>query len=407
MKIGGAEMSFLVNKRILLAITGSIAAYKSPDLVRRLREVGALVRVVMTQNAKQFITSLTLQAVSGFPVHSDLFDEQAEAAMGHIELARWADLILVAPASADFIARLAGGQADDLLTTLCLATDAPIVLAPAMNQKMWQHSFTQANIKALCAKHITLLGTNEGSQACGDVGPGRMLEPMQIIEKVSEVFASDLLAGCRILVNAGPTHEALDPVRFITNHSSGMMGYELARCAREAGASVELISGPVNLPVPTGVLLEKVVSAREMYDAIMRKIHEYDIFLAVAAVGDYHCREIAVEKIHKSDKTFLLQLEPNPDIVATVGKLSKRPFIVGFAAETENLAQQAKAKLERKKMDMIVANVVGPGKGMGNDENEVLVITKEKSLHLPLKPKPKLARDLIAIIADEFKKRQT
>lgn len=399
-------MSYLANKHILLGVTGSIAAYKSPDLVRRLREAGAVVRVAMTENAKQFITPLTLQAVSGLPVHDNLFDEEAEAAMGHIELARWADMILVAPASADFMARLVTGQADDLLTAVCLAAKAPIALAPAMNQAMWKHTLTQENVQALKRKQVIIFGTNEGSQACGDVGPGRMLEPLQIVEKISEVFATGLLAGKNVLVTAGPTHEAIDPIRFITNSSSGKMGYEMAISAREAGAAVTLISGPVTLPPPEGIRLIKVVNAKEMYEAVMREIPKGDLFFGVAAVGDYHCQEIAAEKIHKTDKALMLHLEPNPDIVEAVGKLPTKPFIVGFAAETENLQKQAEAKRRRKNMDIIVANLVGQGKGMGSDENEVLVISQSECRSLPLQSKTKLARQLIAIIADEFKREQ-
>ncbi len=314
---------FLKNKQILLGVTGSIAAYKSPDLVRRLREVGATVRVVMTENAKRFITPLTMQAVSGNPVHDDLFDLHAEAAMGHIELARWADVILIAPASADFIARLANGNASDLLSTLCLATSAPIMLSPAMNQGMWQHTLTQENIQALEDKKVHILGTNKGSQACGDVGPGRMLEPVEIREKLNDLFATGELAGLKVLVTAGPTHEAIDPVRFITNGSSGKMGYALAEAAREAGAGVTLISGPVSLPHPERMECISVVSAQEMYDEVMRKVSEYDIFLAVAAVGDYRSQTVAEQKIHKQDAAMQLVLERNPDIVSSVGQIAE------------------------------------------------------------------------------------
>lgn len=396
---------FLANKRILLGVTGSIAAYKSADLARRLREAGAVVRVVMTENAKRFITPLTMQAVSGHPVHEDLFDLHAEAAMGHIELARWADVILVAPATADFMARLANGMADDLLTTLCLATTAPIAAAPAMNQGMWKHTLTQKNLQALEQKGIDVLGTAEGSQACGDVGPGRMLEPADIVKKVSALFATGALANLNVLVTAGPTHEAIDPVRYITNGSSGKMGYALAEAAREAGAAVTLISGPVSIPKPLHMACISVISAQEMYDAVMRKVTEDDIFLAVAAVGDYRSKTVATQKIHKHKEDVAIQfvLEKNPDIVASVGQLSHRPFIVGFAAETEKVIAQARAKRERKKMDMIIANRVGGESGMGSDENEVTVISPHKEVAIPSTPKRKLARQLIAMIADEFK----
>lgn len=397
---------FLANKRILLGVTGSIAAYKSADLVRRLREAGAHVRVAMTENAKRFITPLTMQAVSGFPVHDQLFDLQAEAAMGHIELARWADMVLIAPASADFMARLAKGNADDLLTTLCVATQAPIAIAPAMNQGMWKHGLTQENLNSLLRKGVHILGPAEGSQACGDVGPGRMIEPLDILSKINSLFSTGTLAGLKVLVTAGPTHEAIDPVRFITNGSSGKMGYALCEAAHEAGAQVTLISGPVSLPPPARIETENVVSADQMYEAVMRKITDYDIFLAVAAVGDYRCQSVAQQKIHKNETNLRLTLERTPDIVASVGQLSPRPFIVGFAAETENVTEQARAKRKRKNMDMIIANQVGGGRGMGSDENEVSVISTNSETNLPQAAKPKLARQLIALIADEFKKRK-
>lgn len=394
---------FLANKRILLGVTGGIAAYKSADLVRRLREVGAVVRVVMTENAKRFITPLTMQAVSGFPVHDDLFDLQAEAAMGHIELARWADVIMVAPATADFMVRLANGNADDLLTTLCLATKAPIAIAPAMNQGMWKNTFTQENLQALKEKNIHIFGPGEGSQACGDVGMGRMLEPTEIVKNLSGIFANGALAGLNVVITAGPTHEAIDPVRFITNGSSGKMGYALAEAAREAGANVTLISGPVSLPPPAHMECIPVVSAVEMYDAVMRKIPNCDIFLAVAAVGDYRSQIVSKQKIHKDAAELELKLERNPDIVASVGELAKKPFIVGFAAETEEVIAQAQAKRKRKKMDVIIANDVSGG--MGGDDNAVTFVSAEKEVTMPSTSKHKLARQLMTMIADEFNKR--
>lgn len=396
-------MKNLLNKQIVLGVTGSIAAYKSADLVRRLREAGAVVRVVMTENAKRFITPLTMQAVSGFPVHEDLFDLHAEAAMGHIELARWADVILIAPASAGFIARLSSGQADDLLTTLCLATKATIMLAPAMNQGMWKHVLTQANLQHLQQQKIQILGTGEGDQACGDVGPGRMLEPADIRDKVSQLFATGALAGCRVTVTAGPTHEAIDPVRYLTNGSSGKMGYALAEAATEAGAEVTLISGPVHLPVPSRVNCVSVVTAQEMHDAVMKKMPECDILLAVAAVSDYRCQTIAKQKLHKTDAAMQLALERNPDIVASVAALPRKPFIVGFAAETEEVVEQARAKRARKKMDMIVANSVSVG--MGGDENAVTLISAKDEVTLPTMTKSKLARQLIEMIAKKFQEK--
>lgn len=396
---------YLANKHILLGVTGSIAAYKSADLVRRLRDAGAVVRVAMTENAKRFITPLTMQAVSGFPVHDDLFDEHAEAAMGHIELARWADLILIAPATADFMARLAKGYADDLLTTLCLASSAPIAIAPAMNQGMWKHTLTQENLQALQQKGVHIFGPGEGNQACGDVGPGRMLEPADIVQAADALFANGALAGVRVLVSAGPTHEAIDPVRYITNGSSGKMGYALAEAARAAGANVTLISGPVHLKKPAHMECIDVITAEEMYAAVMRKISDYDIFLAVAAVSDYRCQTIAPQKIHKQDATEQLVLVRTPDIAASVGALAHKPFIVGFAAETENVLEQARKKRERKHMDLIVANHVGIG--MGSDDNQVTLIGKDSEVVLPLTTKQKLARQLIAAIADEYSRRQS
>lgn len=398
-------MGSLANKNIVLGMTGSIAAYKSPDLVRRLREAHATVRVVMSENAKQFITPLTLQAVSGFPVHDQLFDTQAEAAMGHIELARWADLILVAPTTADFMARLINGQANDLLTTICLATRAPIALAPAMNQGMWGHQLTQHNIQKLKQAGIHLLGTNEGSQACGDTGPGRMLEPKQIVDRIQPLLRNGRMQGHKVIITAGPTHEAIDPVRYITNGSSGKMGYELAASAIAAGAEVTLVSGPVSIAPPKGVNLIQVVTAKEMHDAVMRNITDYDIFLAVAAVGDYHPETTAPQKIPKTDAGMTIKLEINPDIVKSVGALSVKPFVVGFAAETEHVKERATLKRKRKNMDMIIANEVGKNKGMGTDENAVIVITKDHAISIPLMSKSKLAYELIMIIADEFNKR--
>lgn len=397
--------SFLADKNIILGVTGSIAAYKSAELTRRLREVGATVRVVMTENAKRFITPLTMQAVSGHPVHDDLFDLQAEAAMGHIELARFADVVLVAPASADLMARLANGHASDLLTTICLATKAPIALAPAMNQGMWRNVLTEANYQALKQQSIHLLDPGEGSQACGDVGPGRMMEPTEIVRQLGKLFATGKLAGLRVLVSAGPTHEAIDPVRFVSNGSSGKMGYAIAEAAREAGANVTLVSGPVAIKKPSHIKCIDVVSAEEMYGAIMREATTCDIFFAVAAVSDYHCQTIATQKIHKDKDTLTLTFERNKDIVASVSALSNKPYIVGFAAETENVLQNARIKRERKKMDIIIANQVAPGVGMGSDDNEAVLIGSDRSLTFSKQSKRQLARALIAIIAETFQKR--
>lgn len=396
---------FLQHKRIIVGVTGSIAAYKSADLVRRLREAGAVVRVVMTANAKAFITPLTMQAVSGYPVHDELFDLQAEAAMGHIELARWADLILIAPASADCMARLVSGKADELLTALCLATPAPVAIAPAMNQGMWKHTSTQDNLQALRNKGIAIFGPGEGSQACGDTGFGRMLEPKDILEKADALFATGLLAGLHVIVTAGPTHEAIDPVRYIANGSSGKMGYALAEAAREAGAKVTLISGPVSLQAPKHVDCQSVVSAQDMHAAVMRNIVDCDIFLAVAAVADYRSQTVSTEKLHKDNDVMTITLQRNPDIVADVAILSKKPFVVGFAAETNNVLEQARAKRLRKKMDMIIANQVGEGKGIGSDDNAVTVISARGETPIAVMPKSQLARQLINMISEEYKER--
>lgn len=393
----------LANKCILLCVTGSIAAYKSADLIRRLREMGAIVHVAMTENAKQFITPLTMQALSGFPVHDDLFDKAAEAAMGHIELARLADLVLVAPASADFMAHLASGLAGDLISTLCLATRAPIVLAPAMNQGMWQHSLTQANLQVLKQNSVHILPPGEGSQACGDIGPGRMMEPLQIIEKLNAFFATGSLAKVRMLITAGPTHEAIDPIRFIGNKSSGKMGYALAEAAVLAGAEVSLISGPVCLSSPSQLIdFTSVESADEMLLAVMKRIMDCDIFVSVAAVGDYRLEKVSKQKIHKDEAPLLLKLVPTIDIVTRVSSLTPKPFIVGFAAETEDLLARAKMKRTNKKMDMIIANQVGLNLSMGGDENEVCVITEQQEHFIARMPKSQLARQLIKLIAEEF-----
>lgn len=393
----------LMNKRILLGVTGGIAAYKSADLARRLREAGALVRVVMTAHAKEFITPLTMQAVSGYPVYDELFDLKAEAAMGHIELARWADAILIAPATADCMARLVKGEANDLLTTLCLAAKSPIAVAPAMNQGMWKNTLTQANAQALAVKGFHVFGPAEGSQACGDVGPGRMLEPLELVERIACIFVTGSLAGKQVLITAGPTHEAIDPVRYLTNASSGKMGYALASEAIDAGARVTLISGPVSLAIPERVECIPVVSAKDMYDAVMQRVAECDIFLSVAAVADYRCQTIASQKIAKTADTLTLTLERNPDILKSVALLAKRPYVIGFAAETENLIENAKAKLRHKNLDMIIANPVGDKMGFLQEENEVVVLTQGKQQAFGKMHKQKLARELIAFISEEVK----
>lgn len=394
----------LCNKRILVGVSGGIAAYKAAELVRRLVEHKAEVRVVMTAAAQEFITPLTLQALSGNPVHTTLLDTAAEAAMGHIELARWADACIVAPATADCMARIAQGQGDDLLTTLVLAMQAPLALAPAMNQAMWQDPATQANVAILQQRGIALLGPAEGSQACGDVGPGRMLEAPQLALQLAGLFETGSLAGLRVCVTAGPTREAIDPVRYISNHSSGKMGYALAEAAAEAGAITTLVSGPVSLSAPPRVAVQQVESAQDMYDACLGDEAGCDIFIATAAVADYRPRCVAEQKIKKNADSMSIELERNPDILSAVAALPNRPFCVGFAAETNRVQDYARDKLQRKDLDMIFANDVSdPNIGFNSPDNRVTLITAEESLALPQAPKAQLARLLITEIANRYK----
>ena len=392
-------MGYLTNRHILLGVTGGIAAYKSAELVRRLQDHGADVRVVMTRAAQEFITPLTLQALSGNPVHTDLLDPAAEAAMGHIELARWADLVLVAPASADFIARLAHGHADDLLTTLCLATPAPLAIAPAMNQGMWRDPATRANIELLRGRDVACFGPADGSQACGDVGPGRMFEPEQLAALAADLFPSRRLDGKRVLITAGPTREALDPVRYISNHSSGKMGFALAQAAADAGAQVTLIAGPVALATPERVSRVDVESAQQMFDAVLARVDACDVFIAAAAVADYRPVQVAPDKIKKQNAELTVNLVRNPDIVATVAQRRPKPFTVGFAAETQNVSEYARDKLERKNLDMIVANnVAQPGIGFNSDNNAVTVLWNSGEMEIGERSKTLLARELILCI---------
>ncbi len=396
-------MHTLNHKRILVGITGGIAAYKSPDLVRRLRERGAEVRVVMTPAATEFITPLTLQAVSTNPVHQHLLDAEAESGMSHIELARWADAIVIAPASADFIARLAHGMADDLLSTLCLATGAFIALAPAMNRVMWKNPATQENLTTLTSRGFTLLGPGEGDQACGETGPGRMLEPETIAEQIAFFFENNALSGVNVVVTAGPTWEALDPVRVLTNHSSGKMGYAVAQAAAEAGAAVTLITGPTALTPPQRTTMVCVKSAQQMYDAVHECIGQANVFIGVAAVADYRPAQSAKQKIKKHGDTLQLELVKNRDILASVAKLTDKPFTVGFAAETNDLINQARKKLIEKGVDLIVANRVGAKSGgFGEDDNTITLVDRRGVQELPSAPKTKLARQLIAYIADRL-----
>jgi len=394
-------MQRLVNKRILLGVTGGIAAYKSADLVRRLQDAGAEVRVVMTPGACEFITPLTMQALSGNPVHTDLLDPRAEAGMGHIELARWADLVLIAPASADFLARMTYGHGNDLLSTLCLATGAPVAVAPAMNQQMWADPATQKNQLILQEKGVHIFGPGSGSQACGDVGPGRMLEPADLIAMAADIFDYDQLTGQHVVITAGPTREAIDPVRYLTNKSSGKMGFALAVAAVEAGARVTLITGPVALPTPERVQRLDVVRAEEMYQASMEVVEQgCDIFISTAAVADYRPTITADHKIKKSTEEIHLTLVKNPDIIAAVASHEKRPFTVGFAAETQDVIEYAQGKLKNKKLDMIATNdVSGSNVGFNSDNNALTVIWPGGHKVLPLASKTQIAKQLIELIA--------
>jgi phosphopantothenoylcysteine decarboxylase/phosphopantothenate--cysteine ligase len=390
-------------KRILLGVTGGIAAYKSPDLVRRLRERGAEVQVVMTAAAREFVTATTFQAVSGRAVRTDLWDAAAEAAMGHIELARWADVVLIAPASADFLARLATGQADDLLATLCLATEAPIGVAPAMNRIMWANAATRANVATLQQRGIQLFGPGEGDQACGEVGEGRMLEPLELVDRVATLLiGGGPLQGRRVLITAGPTRERIDPVRFISNRSSGKMGFAVAQAAREAGAEVILVSGPVSLPTPPGVRRVDVESAADMLATVLREVEGIDIFISTAAVADYRPARPAEQKIKKTSDTLDLCMERTSDVLATVAARPNRPFVVGFAAETESVEQNARLKLLKKNLDMIAANEVGHDKAFDCEDNQLIVLWRNARHELGKASKLMLARELVGLIAESF-----
>lgn len=397
-------MSNLTGKRVVLGITGGIAAYKAATLVRLLRQAGAEVQVVMTAAAEAFISPLTLQALSGQRVRRELLDPEAEAAMGHIELARWADLVLVAPASADFLARIAHGLANDLLTTLCLATNAPLAVAPAMNQQMWRHPATVHNLDVLRERGVHCWGPANGSQACGEEGPGRMLEPEALSGEVAGFWAPGLLDGVRVLVTAGPTREPIDPVRFIGNRSSGKMGYALAAAMRELGAEVTLVSGPVTLPTPVGVVRVEVETALEMRDAVMSRLEGCELFVATAAVADYRVQEVHSQKLKKQRGTLDLRLVPNPDILAQVAASPNPPFTLGFAAETENVETNALGKLRSKGLDMIAANRVGGGEtGFESDLNALILYWPDGSREFPLAPKVQLARSLAVLVAERFR----
>jgi len=397
----------LSGRRLLLGITGGIAAYKSAELCRLLVKAGAEVRVVMTDAALEFIRPLTFQALTGQPVASSLFAGGDGNAMEHIELARWADLILVAPATADFLAKLAQGHADDLLLTVMLASRAPLAVAPAMNQAMWSAASTREAVEHLRQRQIRIWGPDEGEQACGDTGPGRMLEPAGLYDALLRHFTPGPLSGRKLLITAGPTREAIDPVRFLSNRSSGKMGYALAGAAREAGAEVTLVSGPVCLETPFGVERIGVLSAEDMRQAVLQALPGTDVFIAAAAVADYRPLSVAGEKIKKSAETLSLELERTPDILAEVAARPDRPWCVGFAAETRDLADYALDKLRRKKLDMIAANRVDGELGaFDRDDNELSVFWEDGAIELPRQPKAQIARELIAIIADQFSRRR-
>ncbi len=396
----------LKHRRILLGITGGIAAYKAAELTRRFQDHGADVRVIMTRSATEFITPLTMQALSKHPVHLDLLNPDTESVMGHIELARWADLILIAPASANFLARFASGHGDDLLTTVCLAAECPVAIAPAMNQAMWAKTVTQTNRNTLLARGAHILGPDEGLQACGEIGAGRLMAVDDLILRSSELFSTGTLQGKTVVITAGPTREAIDPVRFISNHSSGKQGYALAEAASNAGAEVILVSGPTHLDVPERVHRIDVISAIDMHDAVQNVIDRADIFIGVAAVADYRPKLAANQKIKKDQnghQSLLLEFVENPDIIKAVATRPNRPFTVGFAAETQRLETYARQKLVDKQLDMVVANNVGDTSiGFNADVNAITIVTNHTSQVLPLMSKRALSERLIELIAAQI-----
>ena len=398
-------MDSLINKNILLGVTGGIAAYKAAEIVRHLKKSGSSVRVVMTKSAEEFITPLTLQALSGNRVSRELLDAEAEAAMGHIELAKWADGILIAPATANTLARLSSGRGDDLLSTITLAFEGPISLAPAMNQAMWRDARTQENLKKLIDKGYILCGPGSGEQACGDVGLGRMLEPLEIMEIFSDSFKEGMLSGKSVLITAGPTKEPIDPVRFITNRSSGKMGYSLAEAAIDAGAIVTLITGPVDIDPPMKCNTIPVETAKEMHEAVMHHVNKKDIYIGTAAVSDYRPARKNETKLKKDDKgsPLILELVENQDILKSVSELDERPYVVGFAAETNDLIKNAKTKFKNKGLDLVVANDVSDTSiGFDSDDNAVTLITKRRNLAIEKESKRKIAKKIIKLIAEEI-----
>ena len=398
-------MHSLINKNILLGVTGGIAAYKAAEIVRHLKKSGSSVRVVMTKSAEEFITPLTLQALSGNRVSRELLDAETEAAMGHIELAKWADGILIAPATANTLARLSSGRGDDLLSTITLAFEGPISLAPAMNQAMWRDARTQENLKKLIDKGYILCGPGSGEQACGDVGLGRMLEPLEIMKIFSDSFKEGILSGKSVLITAGPTKEPIDPVRFITNRSSGKMGYSLAEAAIDAGAIVTLITGPVDIEPPMKCNAIPVETAKEMHEAVMHHVNKKDIYIGTAAVSDYRPARKNETKLKKDDKgsPLILELVENQDILKSVSELDERPYVVGFAAETNDLIKNAKTKFKNKGLDLVVANDVSDTSiGFDSDDNAVTLITKRRNLAIEKESKRKIAKKIIKLIAEEI-----
>ncbi len=394
-------MHILTNKKILLGVSGSVAAYRAPELARRLAEHGAEVRAVLTEGGAKLISPLLMQAVTGAPARSSLWDEAAEAAMSHIELARWADCIVIAPATANTIARLARGEASDLLGTLCLASNAPVLVAPAMNRNMWSNRATQENCAALRERGCVLVGPDHGQQACGDVGEGRMSAVPEIVEAVERsVGVSDQLAGQRVLITAGPTREPIDPVRFLSNRSTGTMGFELADAAARAGADVQLVTGPTSRSTPPGVERLDVVTAGEMLDAVMERAPDCHVFIACAAVSDYTPAHYSPKKLKRRESAQALELKPSPDILAGVARLPERPFLVGFAAETQQVEENARAKLEAKGVDMVVGNRVGEGRGFGDVETSARVVWEGGGRRIGKCTKPEMARQLIGLIAE-------
>ena len=396
------NLKSLANKNILLGVSGGIAAYKSAEIVRHLRKAGALVRVVMTKSAEEFITPLTLQALSGNRVSTELLDVEAEAAMGHIELAKWADGLLIAPATANTLARISSGRGDDLLSTIALAFEGPVSLAPAMNQAMWRNERTQENLKKLIDQDFVICGPGSGEQACGDVGLGRMLEPLDILDMFSLSFNEGTLSGKKVLITAGPTQEPIDPVRFITNRSSGKMGYSLVEAALESGANVTLISGPVNIDPPSNCNFVSIKTAKEMYDAVMHHISGMDVYIGTAAVSDYSPAKASDYKIKKdgSSSPMFLELKENQDILKSVSELEQRPYVVGFAAETNDLIKNAEKKLSTKNLDLIIANDVSNKEiGFDSDDNEVTLITEKEKYLIERQNKRKVSKKIIDFIS--------